>query len=67
MAKNINKLAEALGAKVVTAIPDVGGGAFGAARVAKLIEVLQTRLIPGQGRRPGRPSDASWVSHPRSR
>ena len=58
MAKDVNKIAEALGAKVVGEVPDTGGGAFGMSRLASL---LRTRLEPGQGRRPGRPSDPLWV------
>jgi hypothetical protein len=65
MAKNIDKIAGKLGAKVVTQVPDTGGGAFGAARLAKIIEALQARLVPGQGRRAGRTSDTSWVRHPK--
>jgi hypothetical protein len=65
MAKNIEQIAELLGAKVVSRVPDVGGGAFGAARLAKIFEVLQARLVPGQGKRAGRPSDANWVRHPK--
>jgi hypothetical protein len=65
MAKNIKTIAEKLGAKVISPIPDVGGGAFGAARLAKLIEALQARLVPSQGQRIGRPSDPSWVRHPK--
>ena len=44
---------------------ETGGGAFGAARLAKIVEALQARLVPGQGRRAGRPSDATWVRHPK--
>jgi hypothetical protein len=62
MAKNIDKLAELLGAERVGQVPDVGGGAFGAARLAK---ILQARLEPAQGQRPGRPTDASWTRHPK--
>ena len=62
MAKNIEKLARALGAEVVGSVPDVGGGAFGAARLAR---ILQTRLEPGRGQRPGRPTDSSWTRHPK--
>lgn len=65
MAKNVERIAEGLGAKVVGQVPQTGGGAFGAARLAKAIETLQTRLVPGEGLRPGRPSDASWVRHPK--
>lgn len=65
MAKNIEKIAAGLGAKVVGQVPDTGGGAFGAARLAKIVETMQARLVPGQGRRPGRPTDASWVRHPK--
>ena len=65
MAENINRIAEQLGAKVLGQVPDTGGGAFGAARLSKNIESLQARLVPGQGKRSGRPSDASWVRHPK--
>jgi ribosomal protein S12 methylthiotransferase accessory factor YcaO len=65
MAKNIHQIAERLGAKIVTRMPEVGGGAFGAARLARLFEALQARLVPGQGKRAGRPSDANWVRHPK--
>jgi len=65
MAENIKRIAGGLGARVVGRVPDVGGGAFGAARLARVIETLQGRLVPGQGIRAGRPSDASWVRHPR--
>src|SRR5260370_36735177 len=62
MAKNIQKLAELLGAARVGQVPDVGGGAFGAARLA---EILRSRLEPSQGQRPGRPTDATWTRHPK--
>jgi hypothetical protein len=58
MAKNVNKIAKKLGAKVKGQVPDTGGGAFGMARLA---ENLTARLQPSQGLRPGRPSDPSWV------
>jgi hypothetical protein len=58
MAKNVTKIAEALGATVVGEVPDTGGGALGMSRLAG---ILRTRLAPGQGRRPGRPSDPVWV------
>jgi hypothetical protein len=63
MARKIEKLAEMLGATVVGQVPETGGGAFGAARLGKLVASLQARLEPSEGRRPGRPTDASWVRH----
>jgi hypothetical protein len=54
MAKNVDKIAEALGVTGVREIPDMGGGAFGMGRFAA---VLSARLAPSQERRPGRPSD----------
>ena len=65
MAKNIKSIAARLGAKIVGQVPETGGGAFGAARLAKCVESLQGRLVPGQGKRAGRPSDANWVRHPK--
>ena len=65
MVDNIERIAAGLGARIVGKVPDTGGGAFGAARLAKLVESMQARLVPGQGRRPGRPTDANWVRHPK--
>ena len=65
MAKNIEKIAAGLGAEFIGQVPDTGGGAFGAARLARIIEAMRSRLSPGQGRRPGRPTDANWVRHPK--
>ncbi len=65
MAKNIDRIAQGLGAKVAGKVPHTGGGAFGAARLARIVADIQTRLEPGQGLRPGRPTDASWVRHPK--
>ncbi|HEY7315894.1 MAG TPA: hypothetical protein VH643_41575 [Gemmataceae bacterium] len=62
MAKNREKLANLLGAKIVGEVPDVGGGAFGMARLAHF---LHQRLTPSQGERPGRPTDANWVHRPK--
>ena len=62
MAKNIDRIAELVGGKVVGHIPDVGGGAFGMARLAM---ILQQRLEPGRGKRPGRPTDAIWIHRPK--
>ena len=65
MAKNIEKIAAGLGADIIGQVPDTGGGAFGAARLARIVETMQARLLPGQGLRPGRPTDANWVQHPK--
>ena len=61
MADNIRKLSKLLGAKVVGKVPQTGGGAFGAARLARCVADLQARLAPSNGRRPGRPTDATWA------
>ncbi|MSU78959.1 MAG: hypothetical protein EXS16_12800 [Gemmataceae bacterium] len=63
MANNIKKIAAILGAKIVTEVPDTGGGAFGAYRLAEIVARLQSRLEPGQGKRPGRPTAVDWVHH----
>lgn len=65
MVRNIDRIAELLGAEVLGQVPEIGGGAFGAARMAKNIERLRDRLVPGQGKRQGRPSDPNWVSRPK--
>jgi hypothetical protein len=65
MAKNIKQIADSLGAKVVGRVPDTGGSAFGAAPMAGIVANVQAHLVPGQGKRAGRPSDPSWVSHPK--
>ncbi len=65
MAKNIDKIATGLGAKLIVQVPDTGGGAFGAAQLAKVVELMQARLVPSQGLRPGRPTDPNWVQHPK--
>lgn len=62
MAKNRERLAELLGAKIVGEVPDVGGGAFGMARLA---HILHERLTPSQGERPGRPTNPNWVIRPK--
>src|SRR5947209_7982814 len=65
MAKNIARIAELVGAKVAAELPDVGGGAFGAARIARLVADLRARLEPSEGVRTGRPTDPNWVRHPK--
>ncbi len=65
MAKNVKKIASGLGARVISRVPDVGAGAFGAARLASIVEQLRSRLVPTRGVRPGRPTDASWERRPK--
>lgn len=65
MTKNVQEIAKLLGAKVVGELPEVGGGAFGAARLPRLVAALKARLEPGEGKRPGRPTDPTWVYHPK--
>ena len=48
MAKNIKKIAAGLGATVVRKVPHIGGGAFGAARMAHIVATIQARLEPGK-------------------
>lgn len=62
MANHPDKIAQALGAKRRGKVPRTGGGAFGAARMAK---VLAEKLAPSSGKRPGRPTHAAWVRHPK--
>jgi len=62
MAKNPEKLAQLLGAELLGQVPDVGGGAFGMARLAHL---LHEQLTPSRGRRPGRPTNRAWVERPK--
>lgn len=66
MATNIQEIAKRLGAEIRQGqLPETGGGAFGAARLAHLVAALQVRLRPGQGERPGRPSEAAWDRRPK--
>ncbi len=58
----MERLAARLGVDVAGHSPDTGEGAFGATRLAR---ILQTRLIPSRGERPGRPTDPNWVLHPK--
>ena len=62
MARNREKLARWLGVKLVGEVPDVGGGAFGMARLA---HILHARLTPSEGERPGRPTDVAWEVRPK--
>ena len=65
MSERLDRIAEKLGATFVGEIPGAGGGAFGAAHMAGVFAALQGRLTPGQGLRPGRPSDPSWSESPK--
>src|SRR3984893_19560646 len=55
-------VAARLGAEHVGQMPDVGGGAFGMARLAA---ALKERLEPAQGRRPGRQTNIRLVLFPK--
>ena len=61
----IEKLAQSLGAKHVAEIPDVGPGAFGAARLRAIVRTLHSSLEPSRGLRPGRPTNPNWTRHPK--
>ena len=63
--KSTQRIAAALGAEIVATIPDVGGGALGAARLPRVIAELKRSLEPGKGRRPGRPTNPRWSLHPK--
>jgi len=65
MTKKTKEIAKLLGAEVIADLPRVGGGAFGAARVARLVADLRNGLEPGRGRRPGRPTNPKWARHPK--
>ena len=62
MAKNIDLLAQKLGAKVVGRVPEYSAGTFG---VAVLAKSLRDRLEPSKGKRPGRPSNPRWIKRPK--
>jgi hypothetical protein len=65
MATDVTKIAKLLGAQVVGQVPDTGGGAFGAARLAEIVATLQARLAPSVGKRPGRPTVVTWTVTPK--
>ena len=65
MGKRMSKLADALGAEVVADVPRTGGGAFGAARLGKIVADLQSKLTPSRGKRPGRPTQSGWSRRPK--
>lgn len=45
MARNIDKLAAGLGATRIVKVPETGGGAFGAAHLAMIVQSLQTAAL----------------------
>ena len=65
MARNLKRIAEAMGAEIIGQGPDAGGGAFGAARLAQVVKALHERLEPSRGIRPGRPTSKDWGLHPK--
>jgi hypothetical protein len=44
MAKNIKKIAEILGAKIVAQVPETGGGAFAAYRLGEIVGQIQAHV-----------------------
>jgi hypothetical protein len=60
MARDVKQIAKALGAEIVGQVPETGGGAFGAARLAHVVNALRERLQPSRGIRPGRPTSKDW-------
>jgi hypothetical protein len=48
---------------VIGPVPDTGGGALGAARLAGIVKRLQSRLVPERGKQT--PIDANGVHHPK--
>src|SRR2546426_2535646 len=56
------EFARMLGAEIVGEIPDVGGGPFGMARLAR---ILHRHLTPSRGERPGRPTNPNWTIRPK--
>ena len=62
MAIDPQEFARLLGAEIVGETPDVGGGPFGMARLAR---VMHQRLAPSQGERPGRPTNPAWTVRPK--
>lgn len=61
LADIITKIVERVGAKILGKIPEVEPGVFGD---AKLAEIFAQQLEPSQGKRPGRPTNPSWVRRP---
>src|SRR6185437_11481335 len=57
MPKNPQEFADLFSAKIVGEVPDTGAGPFGMARLA---QIIQNRLTPSRGERPGRPTDPNW-------
>src|SRR5262249_3327193 len=62
---SIDRLADSLGATIVAELPRTGGGAFGAARLARIVGDLQRELVPSRGKRPGRPTMSGWSLRPK--
>jgi hypothetical protein len=56
------EFAQLLGADIVGEVPDVGGGPFGMARLAR---IMHQHLAPSQGERPGRPTNPNWEIRPK--
>jgi hypothetical protein len=58
MAEGIEEIAAGPGARVVARVPHTGGGAFGAARLARIVADIRAHLRPGRPTDPSRPTPA---------
>ena len=65
MAKTIKKIAKQLGATIVSQVPETGGARSATSQLGRIVSQLQRRLRPSEGKRPGRPTDPSWVRSPK--
>lgn len=63
--KRSKEIADSLGASFIAKVPRTGGGAFGAARLGKIVADLQQKLVPSHGKRPGRPTKSEWIRRPK--
>ena len=74
MAMDIEKIARLLGAEIKGQVPEVGGGTFGATRLARAVDAMRVRPRPRPEQQPDRPTDLSarpgdhsWNNRGRSR
>jgi hypothetical protein len=65
MSEEMDRIQKIMNPDFSTLFPHVGGGAFGASRIASIITQLQSRLVPNQDLRLERPSELNWVESPK--